>query len=181
MNAWFLVAGIALAAAMTLFFSTLTYSLRDFSRAKLTNLLERANLSRYAGSTVENASDLIFVTAVGRLFANILALIGVLRLLHDTAFSLGAQYLLAVLITAAIHLMFSVTIPHVIARHAAEPVIATFIRFLHGLRLAMLPVTKLMHAADFLVAKAATNAGDDEDREEKLEHEVEQEILSAVE
>ncbi|HYO09236.1 MAG TPA: hemolysin family protein, partial [Tepidisphaeraceae bacterium] len=46
---------------------------------------------------------------------------------------------------------------------------------------AMLPVTKLMHAADFLVAKAATNAGDDEDREEKLEHEVEQEILSAVE
>src|SRR5205823_4193510 len=133
----------------------------------------------YLDPTIENASDLIFVTAVGRLFANILILVGVLRLLNETEYRIGVQYLLAVVIAGIISLFTSVAFPHAISRHAAEPTVAVFIRFLHGLRLAMLPVTKLMRAVDSAVAAAATDTETPEP--EKVEQEIENEILSAVE
>ncbi len=175
-----LVIAIGVATLLVLFFSSLTYSLRDFSRAKLTDLLEKSGQSRYLEPTLANASDLIFVTAVGRLLANILVLIGVLRMLHDRDLPLGVQYLLAVIITLIISLIASVMIPHAIARHAAEPTVVTFIRFLHGMRLAMFPVTKVMHGFDALVASAAEGTVS-ETEPEKIEQEIENEILSAVE
>src|SRR2546423_15111911 len=102
MSTGLIVAGVMVASLMALFFSSLTYSLRDFSRAKLTDLLEKRGAGKYLEPTVEHASDLIFVTAVGRLLANILVLIGVLRLLYDSELPLGVQYLLAVVITAGV-------------------------------------------------------------------------------
>jgi putative hemolysin len=170
---------VAVAALLSLLFSTLTYSLRDFSRSRLETALERRNKLEYLEPTVDHTSDLIFVTAVGRLFSNILILIGVLHLLNFTHYSLGTKYLLAVVITAVIHLFFSVAIPHAISRHAAEPMIAVSIRFLHGLRLAMLPITKLMHGVDMLVSHAATKSSPQE--QEEIEEAIENEILSAVE
>jgi CBS domain containing-hemolysin-like protein len=173
-----IIAAVAVATLMSLLFSTLTYSLRDFSRARLADALKRRQKDEYLEPTVEHSSDLIFVTAVGRLVSNILILIGVLRLFNFTDYTLGFQYLFAVLVTGVLHLLFSVTIPHAISRHAAAPIIATFVRFLHGLRLAMMPVTKLMHAIDSMVAQA-TNGSDDQ--EEQIEQDIENEILSAVE
>src|SRR5687768_14909222 len=179
MSIWFVLAAVAAATLMSLLFSTLTYSLRDFSRSRLETALEKRNKPEYLEPTVEHASDLIFVTAVGRLSSNILILIGVLHLLNYTGYRLSLQYLLAVLITALIHLFFSVAIPHAISRHAAEPMIAMSVRFLHGLRLASWPFTKLMHAVDRLVSHAATKSAPQE--QEQLEEEIENEILSAVE
>src|SRR5688572_7980420 len=179
MSIWLVIAAVCAATLLSLLFSTLTYSLRDFSRARLESALEKRNKVEYLEPTVEHASDLIFVTAIGRLFSNILILIGVLHLLNYTDYRLGVQYLLAVIVTAVIHLFCSVAIPHAISRHAAEPVIAVSIRFLHGLRLAMLPVTKLMHAIDSLVSRAATTSAPQE--QEAIEEEIENEILSAVE
>ena len=179
MSTGIILLAIAVAALLSLLFSTLTYSLRDFSRAKLQDALERRGHADYLEPTVEHASDLIFVTAVGRLFANILILVGVLRLLNQTEYRLGVQYLLAVLIAGLISLFSSVAIPHAASRHAAEPAIALFIRFLHGLRLAMLPVTKLMNVVDSAVARAAVDA--EKTEPQKIEQEIENEILSAVE
>jgi putative hemolysin len=179
MSIWLVIAAVAAATVLSLLFSTLTYSLRDFSRARLESALERRNKLEYLDPTVDHASDLIFVTAVGRLFSNILILIGVLHLLNYTDYRLGIQYLFAVLITALIHLFFNVAVPHAISRHAAEPTIVLFIRFLHGLRLAMWPVTAVMHAVDRLVSRAATSSTPQE--QEAIEEEIENEILSAVE
>ena len=173
------IAAVAVTTLLTLLFSTLTYSLRDFSRARLESALEKRNKLEYLEPTVEHASDLIFVTAVGRLLSNILILIGVLQLLNFTDHRLGIKYLLAVLITALIHLFFSVAIPHAISRHVAEPVIAVSIRFLHGLRLACWPVTTVMHGVDRLVSHAAVSSAPQEP--EQIEEDIENEILSAVE
>ena len=171
---------IAVAASMSLFFSTLTYALRDFSRARLETALDRRGKLDYLEPTVEHASDLIFVTAVGRLFSNILVLIGVLHVVdHTTDYRLGVVYLISVAMTAVIHLFCSVAIPHAISRHAAEPTIAIFIRFLHGLRLAAWPIIKVMHAVDSLVSTAATRTAPQE--QQQIEEEIENEILSAVE
>jgi CBS domain containing-hemolysin-like protein len=169
----------AVAAVMSLFFSTLTYALRDYSRARLADQLARRGRSEYLEPTVDQREDLVFVTAVGRLVSNILVLIGVLLMFRQTTLSIGMQYLAALLIAGLIHLFFSVTFPSALAQHAAEPAIATFVRFLHGFRLMMLPVTKVMHAIDAAVRHAATAT--DATEPEKIEEEMEQEILSAAE
>jgi CBS domain containing-hemolysin-like protein len=179
MSIGLIIFAIAVAGLMSLIFSTLTYSLRDFSRAKLTYELEKRGKASYLEPTVEHSSDLIFVTAVFRLLANILVLIGVLRLLNETSYRLGVQYLLAVIVSGVICLFTSVALPHSISRHAAEPTIALFIRFLHGLRLVLTPVTKLMNAIDRFVASAATS--EEASEPAQIEQDIENEILSAVE
>jgi len=177
---YLIIAAIVAAALLTLFFSTLTYSLRDFSRARLSDSLERRGTSEFLEPTMDHAGDLIFVTAFGRLFSNIAVLICVMRLFHETPMRMSLQYLCAVLVTGIITLFVSVMIPHAAAQHAAEPIIANFIRFLHGLRKALSPVTKLMHATDAVVRKATIRASAPPEPQ-KLEHEIEREILSAVE
>jgi len=175
-----LIASILIAVLGSLLFSTLTYSLRDFSRARLTDILTKRGKLEYAGPTLEHTSDLIFVTAVFRLFSNILVLIGVLRLFQERAYySVGWQYLLAVVVTGIITLFSSVAIPHALSRHAAEQIIAIFVGLLHGLRALLIPVTKLMHLTDALVERAAARGGTDQPL--KLEQEIEQEIIAAVE
>ena len=179
MSIGLVIAAVAVATLLSLFFSTLTYSLRDFSRARLEGSLERRDKLQYLEPTVEHASDLIFLTAVGRLLSNILILIGILHLLHFTPYPIGLKYVIAVAITAVIHMFFSVAIPHALSRHAAEPIIAAFIRFLHGLRLAAWPITMVMHAVDRMVSQAAVKSAPQEP--EAIEEEIENEILSAVE
>src|SRR3954471_17631844 len=124
MSIGLVIFAVAVAGLMSLIFSTLTYSLRDFSRAKLTDELTRRGKAGYLDSTVDHSSDLIFVTAVFRLLANILVLVGVLRLLNATNYPIGVQYLLAVVVSGVICLFTSVALPHSISRHAAEPTIA---------------------------------------------------------
>ena len=124
-----LIAAVAAAAVMSLLFSTLTYSLRELSRAKLEVELEKRGTAQYFDPTIEHLSDLTVATAVGRLLSNILILIGVLAVLSTTDHTLGTQYLLAVVISAVLHLFFSVTIPHAISRHAAEDAILTALGF----------------------------------------------------
>jgi putative hemolysin len=179
MNTWIIVAATAVAAGCSLLFSTLTYALRDFSRARLADQLEKAGKGEYLQPTLDHANDLIFVTAVGRLISNVLVLIGVLRLFHTSGYSIGVQYLFSVIITLLITLFCSVAIPHAIARHAGENVIAMFVGMLHGLRTLLTPVTKLMTWTDLLVRKAT--AGANGSASEDLEEEIEQDILSAIE
>jgi magnesium and cobalt transporter len=180
MNTWLIVAGIAASAVLALLFSTLTYALRDFSRARLAEHLERRGKERYLDATLDHVDDLVFATAVGRLCWNIGVLIGVLALTQRlTDYPLGWQYLIAVVGTAVIHLFFSVAIPHALATHAGETFVALFVGPLHGLRTVLMPVVRLMHLTDRLVARAAKPS--DEQEPERLEEEIEQEILSAVE
>ena len=180
MNPYLVIAAILVAALASLVFSTLTYSLRDFSRTRLTDILTRRGKFDYVGPTLQHASDLIFVTAVFRLFSNILVLIGVLRLFQERGYyGVGWQYLFSILVTGIITLFCSVIVPHALSRHAAEQIIGATVELLHALRAVLMPVTKLMHLTDALVERAASRGATDQP--EKLEQEIEQEIIAAVE
>ncbi len=180
MNAYFVIAAILMAALASLVFSTLTYSLRDFSRTRLTDILTRRGKLEYVGPTLQHSSDLIFVTAVFRLFSNILVLIGVLRLFQERGYyGVAWQYLLSIVVTGIITLFCSVIVPHALSRHAAEQIIGATVGLLHGLRAVLMPVTKVMHLTDALVERAASRGGSDEPQ--KLEQQIEQEIIAAVE
>src|SRR4029079_10952002 len=82
MTLWITLAIIAIAAMLSLFFATLTFALRDLSRPKLEIQLKRRNMvERWLEKTLAVRDDLAFVTAVLRLIANILLLVGVLHFL----------------------------------------------------------------------------------------------------
>jgi CBS domain containing-hemolysin-like protein len=180
MSIGLIILGITIAVAGSLLFSTLTYSLRDFSRARLTDTLTRRGKLEYVGPTLEHTNDLIFVTAVFRLFSNILVLVGVLLIFYErTHYAVGWRYFLSILITGVITLFCSVIIPHALSRHAAEQITASFVGLLHGLRAILMPVTKLMHLTDALVERAASRGGNGQP--EQLEHEIEQDIIATVE
>jgi putative hemolysin len=167
-----LVMAILFAVASTLLFSTLTYSLREFSRARLADQLERAGKSSWLEGTVDHRQDLVFVTACWRLLANLLILLATMRLLHHR--DLWMQYASSLAITGILGLLFSVALPHALAQHLGEAVIALFIEFLHGLRLVMSPLTRLLHLVDRLVARVAGASAPQTEQ-------IEQEILSVVE
>ncbi|HEY7089902.1 MAG TPA: hemolysin family protein [Tepidisphaeraceae bacterium] len=180
MTLWITVAIIAVAAMFSLFFSTLTYSLRDISRPKLEEYLKRRHMSEWYEKTIAVVDDLIFITAVLRLLSNIIVLVGVLHFLLTLGWPEWARYLGAIAITGIITLVISVAFPHALAQHAGESLIGSQVRLLHAMRIALLPVTRVMHGIDSLVARAV-GVTQGPEAEQQAEQEIQQEILSAVE
>jgi putative hemolysin len=176
MSPWLILAGLLVSAVLSLLFSTLTYALRDLSRVRLTEFLQRRGRGDMVEPTIDFAPDLIFVTAVGRLFANILILLLALWLLDATRYPPAARYALAAVIAGLLHLFLSVAIPHALAQHAGDAIVASHVGFLHGLRTVMTPLTKLMHLIDDAVKRVtgASMAAEPADT-------IQQEILSVVE
>lgn len=172
---------VVLAVAISFAFATLTYSLRDFSRAKLQDYLARRGTSQWLDRTVNHASELAFVTAVVRLMANILVLIGLLHLIRGRGFAEGIEYLIAAGTSAIVTVLFSVVFPHAIANQVAEPVIAHSVRCLDIIRLLLRPMTRLLNVTERVVVRATTTATQPEEKKEKLEEELQSEILSVVE
>lgn len=168
-----------LASVLSLLFSTLTYCLRDFSRAKLAEELQRRKASMQLDHIVDRASDFIVVTAFCRLIANIVVLVCILHLAHLVGLSEGWQYLIAIVLTGVVTLVVSVAIPHALANHAAEKTVASSLPLLEVLRIALLPVTQLMRGIDRTVARAV--GAEQQPPQEAMEQQIEQEILSVVE
>lgn len=179
MTLWLAFAGVLLAAILSLVLSTLNYSVRDFSRAKLQENLSRINRSKWFDRTIELQPDLAFVTAIGRLLANILVLIGILHLVSHWIDSEWLRYLAAVILSGVLTLVVSVAIPHALAEHAGERIMANQISFLHALRIALLPATKVMHAVDRTIGDMFIT--DEISEAEQNGQAIQQEILSVVE
>lgn len=176
MSPLLILVGLLVAAATSLLFSTLTYALRDVSRVRLAEKLERRNLQDRLEPTMRHVGDLIFVTAVGRLFANLFTVLFALGLLDTTSYRPAARYALAAVVAGIIHLFFSVAIPNALAKHAGDAIVAFNVAFLHVLRKALTPLTQVMHLIDDAVKKAtgASMATEPADV-------IQQEILSVVE
>jgi putative hemolysin len=170
----YLAAGAIFASLLTLIFSTLSYALRDFSRIRLANSLERLGRSDRLDKTTDFARDLIFVTAVARLFSNIMLLIFTLAFFRELLPGMLAQYSVSIVVAGIVTLLSSVAIPLAAARYAGEFWIALLIDPLHLLRLALSPVTKISHAIDAVFASASGKPDSDSQQ-------LEDEILSAVE
>lgn len=178
MTLWLAICGLILATLLSLMFSTLTYSLRDFSRAKLETYLQEHGNGDWFEKTVSFHQDFIFVTAIGRLLANIMILVGVLHLASRWIEMEWFRYLIAVPLTGAITLFSSVAIPHALASHAAERFIGLHVKFLHALRIALLPATSLMHFIDKTVGQVFRVG--EKSSTEQAEQQLQDVILSAV-
>ena len=166
---------IALVCVVTLAFSTLTYSLRELSRVRLAEALAKRDRHDYLEPTILRLNDLVLATAIGRLAGNTLILIGVLYLFERLGMRTVPRYSLALVVAGSLSLMFSVALPHALARHAGDSIVASSVRFLHALRAVTSIFTVPMHWIDDAVRRAVGAPAETEP-----EH-IEQEILSAVE
>jgi len=167
--------GIFASALLSLFFATMTYALRDFSRARLEDYFKFYGKENWLEHTVEHSSQLIFVTAVGRLVSNVLIVIGSLHLFDRIGRGIVGQYLLSALVASIISLLFSVMLPTAISRYAGEPLTALFVRPLHAMRVGLLPLTRLMTFIDDLVRRLIGK------QSEPQPEQIEKDILSVVE
>ena len=172
------LAAMFLAAVGSLVFSTLTYSLRDLSRARLSEALKRRGRAQWIEPILDHADELIFATAVCRLLANtllVLASVWICQRIRQMALRDLTIFFLAAVVT----LFFSVALPQALTRYAGDALVAATAPMLHATRLALKPITWVMRLADRLVRSAAGASAAPEP--EQLEQQIEQEILSAVE
>jgi putative hemolysin len=173
------VAAMIVAAAGSLIFSTLTYSLRDMSRARLAYFLQRRRRSHLLEPTIEHLNELIFVTAVARMLANTLIALASVWICQATMPELALRDVAIFFLAAFVTLFFSVAFPQAITRYSGDSFLAASIRALHLLRLVFRPLTAVLHLTDRFVRDAAGASGIREP--EQIEQQIEQDILSAVE
>ncbi len=169
------IGGAAVASLGTLYFTTLTYSLRELSRGRLAAYFDRVGDDHWLDATIDKRDDLILVTAVGRLLCNTLLLVTVLLAFNHTGWKLWHQYAAAVIVAGTITLLCSVALPNALARYSGPAIVGQSARALHLLRAILAPVTAVLQAIDGIV-KRISGANDDAEPDQ-----IEQEILSAVE
>jgi len=175
MRLYLTVGGVALASLLSFFFSTVSYSLREYSRVRLAEFLGRRDADRWFEPITENTADLVFLTAIFRQFANILIWVLVFASFEQTRYGALVRYTLTVLVAGVIAVFVAVTIPHAAAKYASAEIVGFFAPALNAIRVVFSPLAKLMHGADDVVRRAL-GAG-----EEQSESQIDDEILSAVE
>jgi len=170
-----ILAGILLTTLLSLFFSTLAYALRDYSRARLEEYLARFGRSELLDKTVECSRELIFITGVCRVIANMLLVVFSFRLFEYITAADHNRYLGTIITSTVLTFFFSVAVPTAVARYLGEPLIAVLVRSLHTLRWILFPLLKLLNLVDGLILRMVGN------KSEPAPEQIEKDILSVVE
>lgn len=171
---WLIAAGLVL---ITLYATTLAYSLRQYSRGALSERLEDSQqhwvpwLERYAG-------ELPVLVSLLRIAANMFLLMTVLVWFFGLPAEFRPVQLLApLLIVLGLLLVFSVAIPQAVALHAGDGFLAANLRVLYVLRILLWPVRYVHRAVEFIVRRLL---GRPEATLEAETQRVEKVILAAV-
>jgi putative hemolysin len=175
MTLYLSIAGAVAASLLSLIFSSLTYSLREYSRGRLAEYLGRHDGDHWFEPITDHTSDLIFITAVGRQLCNIVMWVLVFASFEQTGYGALLRYSLTVVVASVIAIFCSITLPHAGARYAAAEIVGHFAPMLRFLGVIFAPLAGLMHGTDDVVRRAL-GAGD-----KATETQIEEEILSAVE
>ena len=172
------LAALFLGAIGSLVFSTLTYSLRDISRARLADFLNRHNRQRLTEPTIAHLPELVFATAVARLAANTAIVLSSVWVCQRTIHNFWVRDITIFLLASFVCLVFSVTLPLAITKYGGNEIIGSTVGILNLIRIALTPLNWIMHLSDVFVRSAAgANAAP---QHEEIAQQVEDEILSAV-
>ena len=170
--------GLAL-IGLTLYTSTLSYALRGYSRGRLSQYLSESARQTWFDRLDRCESELQAVGGFVRM-ACILATFAwlyfeyfLLENTQVTAASLTPPTLLAVVIL----LIAAVGVPHALAMHCGEAVLARSLGLVWGARHVLYPVEKVLAFIEFLVRRLL---GKSEPSDEEEAERMEQEILDAV-
>lgn len=175
MNLYMAIGLLLIATLLSLFFSTLNYALRELSRGRLAEIIEKHGLNEEVGRIVDESLDMAFVCSTARLLANLTIIVVLMDLFSRTSQQLATQYAEAIIISGVLTLFSSVAFPHAIARHAGEPIVVMCLPLLRVLAWTLAPVTRTIGGIDNVVRRIIGL------QPQTQEDELEQEILSIVE
>ena len=173
-----IVLGLAL-LGLSLYISTLAYTARAYSRSRLSERLPNGSRERWLGWLDDHEAELQTTTALLRMGLNL----GVLAAIWtwytvDKARPVNALTGVEVALVALVLLaVFAIGIPHALATHTGEAILARSLTVLVALRTVLWPVGRLFAAIEFVVRRLLGKA---EETEEDETERVEQEILDAV-
>jgi len=174
------VLAMIIGAAGTLVFSTLTYSLRDLSRGRLSEFLQRHRRQRLIDPIVEHRVELVYATAVCRLVANTLvALAAVWICQQRIPRNMLVRDLVIFFLAVVVTLVFSVALPQALTKYMGNELVGASAGLLNVLRVMLKPLAFVMHLSDRFVRSAAGEPA--RPQPEELEQQIEEDILSAVE
>lgn len=162
------------------FFSTANAALRQLSRVRLAERLEKRGRVEWVARLSAWRDELIFSFAFMRLSA-ILALVLLIARACDLGPGPGhgaGQYLLVFLICIALAMLFGVAIPNTWARYGGDAFLAAVMPVIPALHALLYPLVATQRLFDALIRRLAgipqaTNGQDDVDQ-------IEREILGAV-
>lgn len=170
------LAGILLLVA-SLLFSALSVALREMSRARLEEQLERRGRADLADTLLARREELFLAVATGRTFANIAVGFVVLSLFVAAGHEPGLPvYAASFAIAAGLVVVFGVALPHLWAEYAGEALLARLASPLLTLGTLFRPLAAAKAGLDNFVRRMS---GKRADPDEAIA-EIEQEILDAV-
>ena len=161
----------------TLFFSVNAAALRTFSRVKLQDALKALNKEQASEEPIDdlvgNSEKLVLTCLLYRLIFNVCILLLLLACLSSTRGGAPAitDYLLTFVIAAAIFSIFSLAIPHALAKYAGEKILSRTYKLLVLLPILAWPVLYVFDLYDRFVRRLAgvVNTTPEEQQEEKQE------------
>jgi len=164
---------------LTLYASTLSYALRGYSRGRLAEYMSDKQQRIWFERLDRAQSELQTAAGSVRLLAIAATLSwAVLKYFGDAELTLDwVEMAPPLLISVLVLLIVAVGVPHALANHAGEAVLARSLTLLWLLRIALYPVQKCLLVIDFIVRRLL---GKSEQTEEEAAERLEQEILDAV-
>lgn len=167
-------------AGLTVYFSALSYALRTYSRARIAHYLsdERSRvwldrLDRHEAGLQAVASALRLIVIVG-----LMVWVYYEKLVVDSGGKVDtAAFVEPSVIILVVLLIFALAIPHSIAQHAGDALVARNLPIIWTLRMLFYPLERGMMGVDFIVRRLA---GKPEINPAAETARVEEEILNAV-
>lgn len=164
--------GVAL-AVLSAYASTLSYAMRSYSSPRLAARIGEKR--RHWIDWLDKSGDSVLLATAILRFLSVLALI--IFVFSETLGADGARsYVGPSILSGLLCLFFAIGIPHALANHAAEAILAKNLNALRAIRFATYPVERVLIGIDFLVRRLLGLPDDDDETDTWAE----QEILEAV-
>jgi len=162
---------------LSCYFTAANHALLDYSRMRLSELLDRRGRAERAARLGEILDSLLLLTALSRTTCNLIMLAAFIQFFAPVGQThTWGQLAAALLVTGTVIAVFGVAIPVAWAKHAAEPLLAWSLPLLQGLLVVMRPVMIALHVFDPLMRRLLGVP----ERDEQGHTPLEQEILEAV-
>ena len=171
--------GLAL-IGLTLYTSTLSYALRGFSRSRLAAYIPEPAQKLWFERLDRSEADLQVAASFVRVLCIVATIaFGYVELVDASQADQGwTRFVIPTLVNLAVIIFAAIGIPHAMAVHAGEAVVARSLVVLWVLRTLLYPVEKMFSLIEFVVRRLLGKG--DRSEEEDAER-MEQEILDAVE
>jgi CBS domain containing-hemolysin-like protein len=173
MELFILLAGIVSIAAVP-FASAMAFALREYSRARLGELLEKENRQDLLAEIDANEDRLIIVVSSLRMGFLLGMVVCLVHWLEHVGPYLGLLVALGLSLFCAV--LLGIAVPHLWARHGAEPLLCRALPALKTLRLIFWPLVGWIHLLEMPIRRIA---GADSGQESPAER-MEKELLDAI-